>query len=208
LKKNRKEITIGYGVSIVVFIIFPILGLLTALLITFMLLERLRNTLIGAVFFIGGAIKTKLKIIIPTSAAVILILLIIIFNIPHNLNNSLRFDESEKINIVVSRIRNVEGQIVDEYEHLIFEKGTVEFALINDVLNEYSYNLTIARKIGAPIDSGDLTTITIFGRYSNTSALILTRTSSSNVMVNRTSRRMSEKRVIELIDKILSICGI
>jgi len=152
-------------------------------------------------------LKTKLKIIIPVSVAVILLALIVIFNIPHNLNNALNFEDSEWLSITVVIAENVNGQPIIETESFTFEKGTVEFTAINNVLNGYSYNINFARNNGI-FDGGtsiNMTNITILGE--NNSSLFLVNTSGANVQVNGMLRRMRENRIIELIDKIMETCG-
>jgi len=152
-------------------------------------------------------LKTKLKIIIPASVAVILIALIVILNIPYNLDNALRFDDSEWLSITVVIAENVNGQPIIENENFTFEKGTAGFTAINNVLNGYSYNMTLARNNGI-FDGGtsvNLTNITILGE--NNSSLFLVNTSGANIQVNGILRRMRQNKIEELIDKIMETCG-
>ena len=48
--------------------------------------------------------KAKLKIIIPTSIVIILISIIIFLSIPHSLSNTLRFDDSEWVSVLLAII--------------------------------------------------------------------------------------------------------
>jgi len=157
------------------------------------------------IFSTGGLIlKSKFKIIIPTSVAVILIAVIIILNIPFNLNNALRFNESEQIVISISTMKNVGGRAEAGTEIFNFEKGSAEFMAVNELLEAYSYNLTTAKDINRHI-SGNMTTITILG---DNTGLFLINSTGSNITVNGANYRMKQNKIEELIDKILNICGI
>ena len=148
--------------------------------------------------------KVKLKTIVTASIAVILLTLVVIFNVPHNLNNTLRFDDSEWIFMTVSIMKNVEGRIVSESEQFTFEKGTAEFTDINNVLGGYSYNRTFARDERVFSGTSNITSITILGE--NSSTLFLVNIAGANMKVNGTIRRMRQNTIIELIDRILEIC--
>ena len=154
---------------------------------------------------LNSILKPNLKKIILLFVAVIVIIVTIFLNIPHNLNSSLRLYESEWIHMTVVIMENIAGQIVDERESFIFEKGTVDFAAINDVFNQFSYNRTLTRDRGSTTGEGGLISITILAE--NNSTLILFNTSTSNsVRINGTLRRMRQSRMEELIGNILDIC--
>ena len=155
---------------------------------------------------LNSVLKPNLKKIILSSVAVIVIAAIVFLNIPHNLNNTLRLYESEWIHMTVIIRKNVAGQIAGDVQSFTFEKGTADFAAINDVFNQFSYNRTLARDTGSTTGSGGLTSITILAE--NNSTLILFNTLTSNsVRVNGTLRRMRQSRMEELVGKILDICG-
>ena len=97
------------------------------------------------------------------------------------------------------------SQSVSEAESFTFQKGTDEFAAINDLLAGYSYTMTFARNTGAFSSNDATNAITILG--DNDSSLFLSNTSGRNVAVSGTPRRMSERKVIELLDMIIDICG-
>lgn len=148
--------------------------------------------------------KTKLKIIIPTSAAVILIAFIVIFNIPYNLNNALRFDDSEWITLSVTTMKNVGGRAEADAEDFTFEKGSIEFRAINELLDKYSFNITIAKDINKKVN-GNMATITILDN--NNSGLFLINSTGSNIIVNGVNHKMKQNKIEELIENILDICG-
>jgi len=43
MNKKKKEFLIGYGISVFMLVLFPIIGVLTILLVTFVLKERHRK---------------------------------------------------------------------------------------------------------------------------------------------------------------------
>jgi len=151
----------------------------------------------------------KTKIIVLAFIAVILIALLVFLSIPHNLNNTLHLNDSEWVSISIHVNRIVSGQegsqSVSEAESFTFQRGTEEFAATNDLLGGYSYTMTIARKTEDFSSNNATIAITILG--DNDSSLVLFDTSGRNVAVNGTPRRMSEKKVIELLDKIIDFCG-
>lgn len=149
--------------------------------------------------------KTKLKIIIPASFAVILIAVIVMFNIPYKLNNALRFDDSEWIAVSVTTMKNIGGRAEANAEDFTFEKVSAEFTAINESLEKYSFNITTANDVNKKAN-GNMTTITILD--SNNSGLFLINSTGSNIIVNGTNYRMKQNKMEELIDKILEICGI
>ena len=148
--------------------------------------------------------KTKFKIIIPASIAVILIALMIIFNVPYNLNKSLLFNISDRIIISVVIMKNVNGRAEAETEDFVFEKESIEFASINELLDEYSYSITIAKDVNKKVN-GNMITITIFD--DNNSSLFLINATGANVMLNGKTYRMRQDKNEELIEIIMNICG-
>ena len=150
--------------------------------------------------------KKRLKIIIPASAAVIVILtvLFIIFNIPYNLNEALRFYDSEQIALSFSITGNAGGQAFGDGESFIYYKGTIEFDSINYLLNNYSYNITAANNINATSNKGIKTIIIADGN----SVILLVNTTGANVEINGKTYRMNHDKIEELIDMILAICRI
>jgi hypothetical protein len=148
-------------------------------------------------------LKTKLKIIIPTSVAVVLIAVIVILNIPYNLNNAFHFDESERIVMSVTTMKNVGGRAEADAKDFIFEKGNVEFTAINKLFNEYSYYMTTAKDINRKVN-GNMTVITILD--DNNSSLFLINSTGANIKVNDATHRMKQNKIEELIAKILNIC--
>jgi len=153
--------------------------------------------------------KAYLKIIIPATIAIILISIFVFLCIPRNLGNTLRFDDCEWVSISILAneiVSDQDGsQSVSEAESFTFQRDADEFAAINNLLSGYSYNMTFARNSGILSSNGATTSITIFGE--NGSSLFLSNTSGRNIAVNGTPRRMSENKVIELLDKIIGVCA-
>lgn len=149
--------------------------------------------------------KPKLKIIISTSVAVILLTVTVILNIPHNLKNALNFDKSEQIIIAIVTSKNIGGQPILKAENFTFEKRSAEFTAINKLLDGYSYFSTAARDINGQVSGIYMATITIID--DNNSGLYLINSTGSNIIVNGTNYRMNQNKIEELIGKILGICG-
>ena len=63
--------------------------------------------------------KTKFKIIIPASVAVILIALMVIFNVPYNLNKSLLFNNSDRIIISVAILNYATTKVAGFWRKLL-----------------------------------------------------------------------------------------
>ena len=149
--------------------------------------------------------KTKLKVIIPASIAIILIAVLVIFNIPYNLGKSLRFDEIERIVMSVSMSGNIDGQPAFTIGDFSFEKGSDEFTDINKLFAEYSYYLTV----GKSVDRADnVKIITILVDDDMNRGLYLINSTGSNIIVNGKIYRMKQNKIEELIDKIANICGL
>ena len=66
--------------------------------------------------------------------------------------------------------------------------------------------MTFASDSGTHNSNDATIAITIFG--DGDSSLFLSNTSGRNIEVNGTPRRMNENKVIELLDKIIEVCGI
>ena len=158
--------------------------------------------------------QKNLKAIALILAAKFFTTIIIAYFLPHNLNNTLRFDEGQGIVVLIAMTGNIDGVATGRSEMFEFAPESDEFIAINNLLSGYTYNRAIFRDTGQfstgrlqRRGSGDgrvWTSITIFG---NNSSLAIVNMPGINARVNGNMRRIPQRRIIELINGIMQICG-